>query len=129
WNQRQSATIDELLTPESVGHMQGDEVRGIDAFKRIHADFLSAIPDLRVWIEAIVADEDDVVIRWRASGRPSGDGFGITATQQQVSFHGMTWHRYRHGKLVEGWDAWDQTGMIQHLRDADQRSRTAGGRE
>jgi steroid delta-isomerase-like uncharacterized protein len=129
WNQRQSATIDELLTPESVGHMQGGDVHGIDAFKRIHAVFLSAFPDLRVSIEAIVAEGDDVVIRWRASGRHSGDGFGVPATQQPVSFHGMTWHRYRHGKLVEGWDAWDQTGMIQHLRDADQRSRTAGGRE
>jgi steroid delta-isomerase-like uncharacterized protein len=126
WNQRRSTTIDELLTPESVGHMEGGDIPGIDAFKRIHAEFLAAFPDLRVWVEAILADGDDVIIRWRASGRHSGDGFGVPATQQPVSFRGMSWHRYRDGKLVEGWDSWDQTAMIQQLRAAVPESREAG---
>ena len=103
WNQRRSATIDELLTPESVGHMETGDVRGIDAFKRVHAEFLTAFPDLRVWVETIVADADDVVIRWRASGSHSGDGFGVKATHQPVSFRGITWHYYRDGKLAHVW--------------------------
>jgi hypothetical protein len=28
----------------------------------------------------------------------------------------MTWIRYREGKMVEGWDAWDLSGLLQKLR-------------
>ena len=121
WNQQRSATIDELLTPESVGHLEVGDVQGAEAFKAIHADFLAAFPDLRVDVEATMADGDDVVVRWRASGRHSGDGLGVKATHHPVSFRGLTWLRFRDGKLVEGWDCWNQTGMVQQLRDADQR--------
>ena len=93
-----------------------------DDFKSFQADVLSAFPDLRLAIEAIVADGDDVVIRWRASGCHTGDGLGVRATQQPVSFDGMTWHRYRDGKLMEGWNFWNHSAMIQQLRDADRRS-------
>jgi steroid delta-isomerase-like uncharacterized protein len=127
WNQRRSATIDELLTPESVGHLETGDVHGAEAFKRVHAEFLAAMPDLRVEVEAIVADGDNVVVRWRANGRHSGDGLGVKATHHPVSFRGMTWMRYRDGKLVEGWDCWNQVGMVQQLRDADQRRQQAGG--
>jgi steroid delta-isomerase-like uncharacterized protein len=119
WNQRRSATIDELLTAESVGHMDTGDLRGIDAFKRFQADILSTFPDLRLSVESIVADGDDVVIRWQASGCHSGDGLGVKATQQQVSFRGITWHHYRDGKLIEGWNFWNHLAMVQQLRDAD----------
>jgi hypothetical protein len=31
----------------------------------------------------------------------------------------MTSIRYRGGKMIEGWDCWDQAGLIQSLRDVD----------
>jgi steroid delta-isomerase-like uncharacterized protein len=122
WNQRRTATIDELLTPDSVGHLESGDVIGIDEFKRIHAAFLSAFPDLKVEVEAIVADADDVVIRWRATGRHAGDGFGVKATQERVSFRGITWHRYKNGKLTEGWDSWNHLALVEQLRTADGRA-------
>ena len=103
WNQRRSSTIDELLTPESVGHMAAGDVRGIEDFKRAHADFIKAIPDLTLRVEAIIADGDDVAVRWSASGCHSGAGFGLEATNRQVAIRGMTWHRYRGGKLAHVW--------------------------
>ena len=123
WNKRQLSVIDELLTPESVGHTVSGDLRGADEFKRFQADVLSAFPDLCLAIEAIVADGDDVVIRWRASGCHTGDGLGVNATLQPVSFEGMTWHRYREGKLVEGWNFWNNAAMMQQLREADPQPR------
>ena len=79
-----------------------------------------------MWVETIVADADDVVIRWRASGSHSGDGFGVKATHQPVSFRGITWHYYRDGKLVEGWDCWSQMALVEGLRSADRKRQEAG---
>ncbi len=119
WNQRRLSVIEELLTPESVGHTEAGDLRGVEEFKAFQADVLAAFPDLCITIEAIVADGDDVVIRWRADGCHTGDGLGARATQQSVSFGGMTWHRYRDGKLMEGWNFWNHAGMVQQLRDAE----------
>jgi steroid delta-isomerase-like uncharacterized protein len=121
WNQHRSDVIDELLTPESVGHMEGGDVVGGELFKQVYADFLAAFPDIRVDVESVLAEGDEVAVRWYASGRHSGDGFGVKATHEHVSFRGVTWIRCQDGKFVEGWDCWNQQGLVQRLRDAELR--------
>lgn len=127
WNQKRSEVIEEFLTPQSVGHQESGDVPGIDAFKKAHAEFLTAFPDLKVEIEAIVADGENVAVRWRASASHAGDGLGVKATNRSVSFRGMTWHRYQDGKLVEGWDSWNRTDLVQRLREAGTGPAPSGG--
>jgi steroid delta-isomerase-like uncharacterized protein len=118
WNQRRTETIDELLTDESVSHSESGPLRGKQQFKeRTHAAFLSAFPDLSIALEGTVAEGDDVVVRWYVRGTHLGDGLGFPATGREVSFRGMTWIRFQDGKMVEGWDCWNQAGLIQSLRE------------
>ena len=119
WNQRRTDTIDELLTDESVCHSEAGSLRGKREFRdRNHAVFLSASPDLRVTVEGTVTEGDDVVVRWFMTGTHLGDALGIPATGRSVSFRGMTWIRYSGGKIIEGWDCWNQSGLLQALRDS-----------
>src|SRR5262249_51971218 len=83
---------------------------------RAHAVFLSAFPDLQITVEGTVAEGDEVVVRWSVQATHVGDGLGLPATGRAVSFRGMTWIRYRNGKMIEGWDCWNQAGLIQSLR-------------
>lgn len=120
WNQRRTDTIDELLTDESVSHSESGPLRGSRNFQeRAHAVFLSAFPDLRITVEGTVAAGDEVVVRWFVRGTHLGDGLGFPATDRSVSFRSMTWIRYRHGKMIEGWDCWNQAGLIQSLREPE----------
>src|SRR4051794_18193629 len=120
WNQRRTDSIDELLTDKSISHSESGPLRGSREFKeRGHAPFLSAFPDLWMTVEAVIGEGDDVVVRWSVTGTHSGDGLGFPATGRQVSFRGMTWIRFSGGKMVEGWDCWDRTGLIQSLRDPE----------
>jgi hypothetical protein len=43
----------------------------------------------------------------------------MTATHKDrpLRYQGVTWIRYREGKMVEGWDCWDVSGMMQLLSD------------
>jgi steroid delta-isomerase-like uncharacterized protein len=119
WIQHRTDTIDELLTDESVAQSESGPVRGPDEFKaRIHAVFLAAFPDLRLDVEGTVAEGDEVVVRWAASGTHAGDALGFPPTGLQVSFRGMTWIRFRDGKMIEGADCWNQAGLIQALRES-----------
>ena len=63
----------------------------------------------------MVAEGDIVAARWSGTGTHRGDGLGIPATHISVKFSGMTFARIQNGKLVEGWNVFDQLGMLQQL--------------
>jgi steroid delta-isomerase-like uncharacterized protein len=106
WNQRRPQTIEELLTSESVCHGDDGPIRGPDEFKeRQYTPLTTMFPDLRVEVEATLAQADQVVIRWIATGTHDGDGLGIRATGETVCFRGITWVQIRDGKLIEGWQS------------------------
>jgi steroid delta-isomerase-like uncharacterized protein len=115
WNRRREETIDELMAPDVAGHMEGEELHGPAAFKAIRAKLLGAMPDLHITVEDIVAAGDDAVARWHVTATHRGDQLGIPASHRAVAFRGMTWLRFREGKIVEGWDAWNQGALIQTL--------------
>jgi steroid delta-isomerase-like uncharacterized protein len=118
WNQRRTDTIDELLTDENVSHSESGPLRGRREFiERTHAPFLAAFPDLRMAVEAAIGEGDEVAVRWSVTGTHLGDNLGFPATGRWVSFRGVTWIRFSGGKMVEGWDCWNQGGLFQALRE------------
>ena len=123
WNERRTATIDELLSPEGVGHMETGDLYGIEPFKQVRDEFVAAVPDLVFTIEGIVGEGDDVVVRWLATGTHSGEGLGIAPTQQPIAVRGMTWHRFKDGVMVEGWDCWNHEAFLQRLREGPDEQR------
>lgn len=118
WNLRLTAVIDELLAPDAIGYMEGVVVRGPEEFKAARDGLMAAFPDLRVTVEGTVAEGENVVVRWKATGTHLGDALGLKATRMPVAFNGMTWQRFVDGHIVEGWDAWNQGALIETLRVA-----------
>ncbi len=120
WNGREPSTIDELLHDEIVHHAESGTIIGKQTFKDLlHDVFLTAFPDLRMTLESTVAEGDEVAVRWACVGTHLGDSLGFPASNRPVSFRGVTWIRFAEGKVVEGWDCWNQGGVIAALRAAD----------
>jgi steroid delta-isomerase-like uncharacterized protein len=120
WNQRRDATVHELLDPNAIGHLEGVVTRGVPDFLAARAFLLDAFPDLRVTAEGILAEGDEVTFRWSAEGTHRGDLLGIPATGQPIQFRGMTWLRFSNGRIVEGWDHWNQGRLMSELQAAAQ---------
>jgi steroid delta-isomerase-like uncharacterized protein len=115
WNQRRDEVIDELMHADAVGHMEGGDADGPEGFRRARAEFLDALPDLRIDVEDSVAEGDQVVLRWRVTGTHLGSGLGIPPSGRAVQARGMSWFRFRDGRMAEGWDSWDQSGLLKSL--------------
>lgn len=115
WNQRRRATIYELVAPGAPGHLEGQEIVGPGEFSIVYDELVSALPDMKVTIEDVVADENDAVVRWRFHGTHKGKGMGIAPTGREVFCSGMTWLKIKNGRIIEGWDRWNQTALIQTL--------------
>ena len=116
WNEGRVDAIDELLAQDSVVHGLGEgQMRGAAAFKPFHAAYRDAFPDVRIEIEDMVEEGDKVAFRWTGTASHRGQGLGFAATNRSVRFQGMGIIRVRNGKLVEGWNTFDQLGMLQQL--------------
>ena len=117
WNERIESTIDELLSPECIGHSEGmPEVRGIREFREYRSAYLAAFPDLRLDVQDAIAAGDNVCVRWRVRGTHKGHAMGVAPTNKPVDFWGITWLRFSGDRIVEGWDAWNQGGLLQRLQ-------------
>jgi steroid delta-isomerase-like uncharacterized protein len=118
WNQGKTRTIYNLLAPNAIARGQEGaeaELRGPDEFERFVNKIRSAFPDITVTIEDILGVGDKVVIRWSATMTHTGDGLGLRASGKSVRIRGISIARIQGGKIMEGWDNWDQLGMLQQI--------------
>jgi predicted ester cyclase len=63
----------------------------------------------------LVAEGDNVVVRFIAIGTHRGEMAGIPPTGNQVSVKDIDIFRLDNGKVTEFWLSWDQLGMIRQL--------------
>lgn len=115
WNEGRADAIDEMLADDAVIHGLGANLQGPAEFKRFHSAYRNAYPDVTIDVDDLVAEGDMVAVRWSAIGTHRGDGLGFPATGRRAQFTGMVFVRIKDGRLVEGWNNFDQLGMLQQL--------------
>jgi steroid delta-isomerase-like uncharacterized protein len=117
WNRRRIESVQEMIGHGGVTHSESGDFTDPEQFlEHVYKPTLAAFPDVHVHIEETVADNDRVVVRWRAEATHSGAGLGIPPTGRRISFRGMTLIRFQNGKMIEGYDAWNQAGLLHVLQ-------------
>jgi steroid delta-isomerase-like uncharacterized protein len=118
WNQHKESAIDDLLTPDCRAHGLGGDAAliGPEGFKTFHRSFCGAFPDLHVTVHDTIAEGDRVAIRWTATMTHLGDGLGFPASGKKVSMDGSTIVAIKDGKIDEGWNHMDITGLFAKLK-------------
>lgn len=115
WNKGKASAIEEMLSPLATVSGLGAPIAGHAGFKAVQSAYRGAFPDLHIRIDDIIAEDDRVVVRWFATGTHTGDGLGIPPTGKKVAFSGIAIARVQGGKIVEGWNAFDELGMMRQL--------------
>jgi steroid delta-isomerase-like uncharacterized protein len=118
WNEGRLQTIYDLMDENgiAVGQDQpGIEIRGPREFEKFVNRIRGAFPDQKITLEDAFGADDKVVIRWSAVMTHTGDQLGIPATNKKVKVTGISIAQIENGKIVRGWDNWDQLAMQQQL--------------
>ncbi len=118
WNQGREATIDELFSANGVAHGLGEseaDVHGPREFKVLVANFRAAIPDVHIRVDDVFCDGDRAAIRITLEGTHTGHGLGVPPTGHKVSIQGIIIVRFVDGQLVEGWNSYDQLGLLRQI--------------
>lgn len=118
WNEGRMETVYELLSADGVARGQRgaeEEIRGPQEFEKFVKEIRGAFPDIQIRVEDIFGADDKVVLRWSAVMTHTGDTLGLPASGRTVHSRGITIARFADGKVVEGWDNWDQMGMLEQI--------------
>jgi predicted ester cyclase len=121
WNGGDIAVVDELYSPEYVGHWFRPD--GADADREALKAFIEAVhrgfPDYEMEIQFMHGEGDLVTVGFTAGGSHEGEFMGIPPTEsgQTVArpVPGHTTARIVEGEIVEGWATWDALGLLREL--------------
>lgn len=121
WNEGREQTIYDLLAPNSIAVGQGkpgEEIRGPREFAAFYKRIHGAFPDMKITIEDAFGEGNKVVVRWSSEMTHTGNDLGIPATRKRIRISGISIAHIENGKVVRGWDNWDQLAMMEQLTSA-----------
>lgn len=90
--------INQLCAPNYLNRMSG---KGIESVKQIQDLVKTAVPDWHFTTENLVAEGDQVVVRFTVTGTVTGSILGSKPSGKAISVRGLTYYRLANGKIVE----------------------------
>ena len=118
-NQGNFAVFDELYAPTFIFHEPAfPQVCTREDDKRWLIESRSAFPDIHITIEDLIAEGDQVVVRFTARGTTTRDTVAPgphPATSKRYTVSGIAIARVANGQFVEMWHQVDHLGWRQQL--------------
>jgi steroid delta-isomerase-like uncharacterized protein len=117
WNQGNLNKVSELLTEQVQFH---DAVfpnlnPGVQNIKNHIEGCRRAFPDLKFTIDDTIAERNEVVNHWRATGTHKGQFLGMQPTNRKVTIDGTSIYRIEGAKIAESHANWNLASMMQQI--------------
>jgi steroid delta-isomerase-like uncharacterized protein len=74
-----------------------------------------AFPDLRLSLDDMIAERDEVVVHWTANGTHQGQFLGVAPTRKRASVSGTSIYRIKNQKIVEQFADWNLLTLLEQL--------------
>jgi predicted ester cyclase len=117
-NRGNAKVADDLCAPDIVFHMSGlptpGPVRGLEAFKRLFAEYLTAF-EFHSLPEFLIAEGDMVALHETFRITHVGPFGALPPTGKDLTVEVAEFYRIADGKFVEGWVEPDMLGLLHQL--------------
>jgi steroid delta-isomerase-like uncharacterized protein len=104
----------ELWTGETVERFPDRTCFGAEELVAYFEETFAAIPDLRVEMQALAEQGDEVIVRWRLTGTQQGRIQGIDGTGRAITLDGVDHFTLKDGRIASNFVIYDQ---MQWARD------------
>lgn len=116
WNKGNLNAVDELFTADHTSPSAPFLPPGPEGTKIIVNMFRKAMPDYRLKVDLIMADEQKVVARFTQSGTHSGEPLmGMPASGRRAEWTEIAVLEIQDGKIVKSWYETDMLAMVNQL--------------
>jgi len=96
-----------FMTPDLVYHASGEDITGIENFKKWVSSDNSIFPDIHFTIMDSIAEFGKVATTWIVEGTHSKDFRGIPATNKKFETVGVSIFHFKGNKINEAWNVVD----------------------
>jgi predicted ester cyclase len=107
--------LDQACDPSFKSHDPLTGESDLAGVKREVETYRTAFPDLQLSVLGLCAEGDVVCMRWRCAGTSQKPFMGAQPTGKKITIEGMSFDRFRNGKLIESFTQWDTLGLLQAL--------------
>lgn len=108
--------LDEIYGKDFVAHGPTRDYT-LDEDNESGKEWRKAFPDLVVTVKRAVADSDLVAVHWSAKGTNTVAAAGLPGKGGQADVNGMTFFRFKDGRIVEEWSITDIVSMMRQLNE------------
>jgi predicted ester cyclase len=116
WQQKDLSAIDDVFVVDAVIHSPLNTTQGAITMKSVVEKWLTAFPDLTIESDDFIAEGDQVVHRWKASGTHMGSFFDTSPSHQEVTYSGITIFTLNDdAKVAEYWALVDMHAILAQL--------------
>jgi predicted ester cyclase len=117
WNLGNYGVVNEILSPNFKGHFLPPEApAGPEGFRGYIEGYRAAFPDIHMQIDDMIAEGDNVAVRFTVRGTHKGQLMHIAPTNNEVTLPCMVIARFdENGQYVEGWGEHDKLSLLQQL--------------
>jgi predicted ester cyclase/ketosteroid isomerase-like protein len=116
WNQGKFDVADELFSADHWSPSAPDLPKGAAGVKMLAQMFRAAMPDYRMTIDLMFADEKQVVGRFTQSGtHTGGDLMTMKASGRKATWTEIGVLQIENGKIVKSWYEVDMLAMIKQI--------------
>lgn len=106
----------DVLAPEAIDRLPSRTLRGPDEIAAYFHELFAALPDATFTLLGLVGEGEEVLARWRLTGRHSGAPFeGLEATGASVDIDGVDHFVVRDGLVASNFVIFDQMQFARQL--------------
>jgi steroid delta-isomerase-like uncharacterized protein len=108
--------LNDLVAPNCIDHDPApNQIPGPEGYAAFFGGMQKAFPDMKIEVEHLVADDDNVAFAYRLTGTHDGEFNGIAPTGKTINVRGMQISKFADGKMVERWGSSDELGILKQL--------------
>jgi steroid delta-isomerase-like uncharacterized protein len=115
WNKGTLEAADELVHAGSVNSSRPLVLVGPEGVKQTVKTWWEAFPDLRLFIQDVIAEQAMVALHLTLTGTHQGNFMGLPATGRSVEMEGCMILRFGDGQIVQRWVEPDLFGLLGQL--------------
>ncbi len=110
------SVLDEIIAEDIVRHeVNTAEYKGRENYKHLVKTMLTAFSGAQLVIDDMIAEGDQIAVRYTLNCAHTGEFMGIAPTGKQITVSAIAIVRFAHGKAVESWANVDMLGLMQQM--------------
>ncbi|MBD2077192.1 ester cyclase [Phormidium sp. FACHB-592] len=116
FSNKNPSLLDEAVTPDWQDiPLAPGQAPGPEGMKPLMQMFFTALPDVQIIIDDVIAQPNRAGVRARMLGTHQGEIFGLQPTGKPVSIALHEFHHFDHDRISHTWHLEDWFGMLHQI--------------